>query len=644
MSCKLLSVDVWDTLLRREVHPDGVKLATSRYIFQALSSQTKQLFRTQQEILQLRQAIERKIIMQRLDGHLHGEYALPEVLNEMADILCPNPNERSDFASAALKYEIAFEKEVSYKDPQIEKTLASFDADQIIFLSDFYLSASYIKEFLEHAQIPAIYTQGLSSCDLGLNKRSGSIFLHIHDKYQITPSEHMHVGDNVIGDVKVPRSLGMQVYHYQPRTLHRKRKTVERSFTKPRAYISTQLNQYIEDNKYKFPHMNKLSQHAYNLGLSYSPLFIGFAQNIREQVEKNNIHKIYFISREGKFLKSLYDGYVAHISSHASALNLPATYHLELSRASTYAASLDDLSIASMMTIWRQIKTMSITNLLITMNCNTKEIRQYLHAQGIDIDKPRKRLWLNRHTIAIMQDKQFIYLCEQNIKQQRINLLNYLSRKDLTPEMSGNILFVDIGWRGSIQDNLARLLPNINSFGAYLGIIKYINTQASHVEKAAYLFDLNKQIMSQNTLRDSNSFELICNCRTGSVVGYERHAPYRPITVEVTEEQQLYDDFCRHFQSAIINMTNYFGRDAYTHSIVSNDLYQASFKIYNKIGNNTHWLLKYVLHRNIRFNNLFGYGRIEKKLRPLDKLIIRRSEKIVKFFKKTIKKARKTRA
>jgi len=106
---------------------------------------------------------------------------------------------------------------------------------------------------------------------------------------------------------------------------------------------------------------------------------------------------------------------------------------------------------------------------------------------------------------------------------------------------------VDIGWRGSIQDNLARLLPNINSFGAYLGIIKYINTQASHVEKAAYLFDLNKQIMSQNTLRDSNSFELICNCRTGSVVGYERHAPYRPITVEVTEEQQLYDDFCRHF-------------------------------------------------------------------------------------------------
>ena len=209
MSCKLLSVDVWDTLLRREVHPDGVKLATSRYIFQALSSQTKQLFRTQQEILQLRQAIERKIIMQRLDGDLHGEYALPEVLNEMADILCPNPNERSDFASAALKYEIAFEKEVSYKDPQIEKTLESFDADQIIFLSDFYLSASYIKEFLEHAQIPAIYTQGLSSCDLGLNKRSGSIFSHIHDKNQITPSEHMHVGDNVIGDVKVPRSLGM---------------------------------------------------------------------------------------------------------------------------------------------------------------------------------------------------------------------------------------------------------------------------------------------------------------------------------------------------------------------------------------------------------------------------------------------------
>jgi len=235
MSYKLLSVDVWDTLLRREVHPDGIKLATSRYIFQALSSKTKQLFRSQQEILQLRQAIERKIYIQRLDGHLHGEYSLPEILDEMAEILCPNQNERSEFASEALKYEIAFEKQALYKDPHIEKTLESFEADEIIFLSDFYLSAPYIKQFLEHAQVPAKYIQGLSSCDLGLNKRSGSMYPYVHDRYQISPSEHIHVGDNIIGDVKVPKSLGIQVYHYQPRLQHKKRRIVERSFMHPRC-------------------------------------------------------------------------------------------------------------------------------------------------------------------------------------------------------------------------------------------------------------------------------------------------------------------------------------------------------------------------------------------------------------------------
>ena len=640
MSYKLLSVDVWDTLLRREVHPDGIKLATSRYIFQALSSKTKQLFRSQQEILQLRQAIERKIYIQRLDGHLHGEYSLPEILDEMAEILCPNQNERSEFASEALKYEIAFEKQALYKDPHIEKTLESFEADEIIFLSDFYLSAPYIKQFLEHAQVPAKYIQGLSSCDLGLNKRSGSMYPYVHDRYQISPSEHIHVGDNIIGDVKVPKSLGIQVYHYQPRLQHKKRRIVERSFTHPRAYISKQISQTITKKKYKFPHINKLSRHAYNLGLNYSPLFIGFVQNIREQVENNDIQKIYFISREGKFLKSLYDVYMAHINSYGCGLSLPPTYHLEVSRASTFAASLDDLSITSMMTIWRQIKTMSISNLLITMNCNTEEIREYLQTQGVDIDKPRKRLWLNRHTITIMQNKYFIYLCEQNIKQQRANLLNYLSTKDLTPEMSGNILFVDVGWRGSIQDNLSRLLPSINSFGAYLGIIKFINAQASHVEKSAYLFDLNKQMMSQNTLKDSDSFELISNCRTGSVVTYEGHHPYKPITIEIEEEQKLYDDFCSHFQSAIINIAKCIGRNAYMHSITSDDLFQTSYKIYNKIGNNAHWLLKYVLHRNVRFNNLFGYGRIEKKLRPIDKIIIRRTEKIIKLLKKTLKKVR----
>lgn len=641
MSYKLLSIDVWDTLLRREVHPDGIKLATSRYIFQTLSFKTKQLFRNQQEILQLRQAIERKIIMRRLDGQLSGEYSLPEVLTEMSEILCPNQNERNDFVSEVLNYEIAFEKQALYKDPQIEETLQSIEADEVLFLSDFYLSAAHIKEFLEHAQIATKYSQGLSSSDLGLNKRSGSIYSYLHEKYQIAPSQHIHIGDNIVSDVNVPKSLGIQAHHYQPRLQHRERKVVERSFSKPQAYIRKQINQHIDDNKYHFPQITKLSQHAYNLGLNYSPLFIGFVQNIREQVEKNNVQKIYFLSREGKFLKSLYDDYIGHISTHVSGLNLPPTYHLEVSRASTYAASLEDLSIASMMTIWRQIKTMSISNLLITMNCNTENIRQYLISQGVDIDKPRKRLWLNRHSIAIMQDKHFIHLCEQNINQQRANLLNYLSTKDLTPESSDNILFVDIGWRGSIQDNLARLLPKINSFGSYLGIIKYINTQASNVDKVAYLYDLNKLVMSQNTLRDSNSFELICNSRAGSVVGYEANYPYQPITIEVKEEQKLYDDFCIHFQSAITKIADCFSRDAYIHSISSGNLFQASFKIYNKVGSNSHWLLKYVLHRNVRFNNLFGYGRIEKKLRPIDRIIIRRAQKVIKFAKKVVKRARK---
>ena len=131
--------------------------------------------------------------------------------------------------------------------------------------------------------------------------------------------------------------------------------------------------------------------------------------------------------------------------------------------------------------------------------------------------------------------------------------------------MSGNIFFVDVGWRGSIQDNLSRLLPSINSFGAYLGIFKSINAQASHVEKSAYLFDLNKQMMSQNALKDSDSFELIGNCRTGSVVTYEGHHPYKPITIEIEEEQKLYDDFCSHFQSVIINIAKCIGRNAYMH-------------------------------------------------------------------------------
>ena len=61
------------------------------------------------------------------------------------------------------------------------------------------------------------------------------MYPYVHDRYQISPSEQIHVGDNIIGDVKVPKSLGIQVYHYQPRLQHKKRRIVERSFMHPRC-------------------------------------------------------------------------------------------------------------------------------------------------------------------------------------------------------------------------------------------------------------------------------------------------------------------------------------------------------------------------------------------------------------------------
>jgi hypothetical protein len=51
---------------------------------------------------------------------------------------------------------------------------------------------------------------------------------------------------------------------------------------------------------------------------------------------------------------------------------------------------------------------------------------------------------------------------------------------------------VDVGWRGTIQDNLARVLTDHQLHGVYLGLFPFLNPQGPNVTKRAIAFDGNE--------------------------------------------------------------------------------------------------------------------------------------------------------
>jgi hypothetical protein len=87
--------------------------------------------------------------------------------------------------------------------------------------------------------------------------------------------------------------------------------------------------------------------------------------------------------------------------------------------------------------------------------------------------------------------------------------------------MDIKVCIVDVGWRGTIHDNIALLYPNIHFTGVYLGLQKFLNDQPSNTSKFAFGPNLNHQLEYPHFLDSVAPIEMITNSPSGSVTGYE---------------------------------------------------------------------------------------------------------------------------
>ena len=95
-------------------------------------------------------------------------------------------------------------------------------------------------------------------------------------------------------------------------------------------------------------------------------------------------------------------------------------------------------------------------------------------------------------------------------------MLSYLDKQGVADAQS--LMIADIGWRGTIQDNLAHLLPKTYMIGHYLGLFNFLNSQPPNVRKSGWVFDEPTGLRSE--LGDVAPLEMVFNGPGGSVVGY----------------------------------------------------------------------------------------------------------------------------
>jgi HAD superfamily hydrolase (TIGR01549 family) len=608
---ELLTVDVWDTLLRRRCHPDGVKLHVCRHLLLRWRDHLDPVCRDAWILLHLRQQAEKQIGDEKQARGFDDEYGHLDVYRRWLDLAgFEHANDSSSIDGILRELEraeIDQEKHVSYVDSRIGSTLRQLSARRILFLSDFYLPATAIQELLGHHGLDEIVSEGLVSCDVGYNKRSGRLFQHMREHLGVQADTHWHIGDNPWSDIRAAREAGIRAIHFQPGEEHRRRLAREADFHNRQQA----LRDAVATLSRQPAAAGVAREDFYRLGRQCSPLLVGFVLMAMERAVSDRAGRLYFFTREGEFFLEIYRRLA---TEDVLGFAPPPAELLKVSRLATFAGSLRALSTDELMRLWNQYSVQSLQALLKSLAMDPAEWTGAASRHGLDLATPIEYPWQDPRVRTFLDDPAVRGRIEPHLSARRDELRAYLAASGLGKD-GETIGIVDIGWRGTIQDNLAYALPGTQVRGYYLGLNRFLNVQPDNVKKIAYGPNANESDALCALLEFVAPIEMLCNSPHGSVEGYiETPRGVEAVRRVDDEENRVHADYVQHFQAGVLDAVPYWADFLRAHAFSSAELRPMAMETWHQIVREPPPCLTEAFFR-LNHNEVFGVGGFHDKRR-----------------------------
>lgn len=599
----LVSFDVWDTLVRRKCHPDEVKLATAATLL-VREPGIIAAYASTYSLLMLRQQVEAAIGGRRRVLGLDDEYRAEEVFQEWIaaarGISSPDDAARA-LADTLVELEVEHEMRVTHADPlgvalvrdaareaereanseagsgqssnqsKRAKDVRIAAVRMPIAVSDFYLGQRHLTRIMKNVCPDLPLEHVIASCDVGLNKRSGRLFQHVQQRFHVAPIQHVHIGDSVHADVEASRKIGCKPVHFANPELDRVRAEHQVRFAyrthgighdwaalvracdglDPSIALGT-LNAARSNNAARSEHSAALARAGYHA----APFLVSFVLRILEEATKLGVPCVYYFTREGEFFarihRAIEEAAKASLGGKLWGLPVPAARVLAVSRVATFLPSLREITTTEMMRLWNQYSTQSMGQILASLRLPIVSYEGLLKRHGLTRDERVIYPWGDQRVQALFADRCFLKMVTRERDARRDVLVRYLREQGIADGAPS--LVVDIGWRGTIQDNLAHLLPKATFHGVYLGMQQTLNAQPPNTTKIAYGPDLAfDDAWTGSILDEVAPIEMLTNAPGGSVVGYEvkkkRVVPVRDVNAQ---EDAAFEGATKHLQAGVI--------------------------------------------------------------------------------------------
>ena len=210
---KVLSLDVFDTLLVRNSKPEALRYwEWSQQVATGLGNNGNQKISAEDVLLARIEGLELSYRTRpRRDGC--GEGSIHEVHQHISSALDLGP----DGLQNLMENELAYEADNLKPNHTLLNCIRTFrgQGGRVILVSDMYLGAAEIKQLVarlvpeDHELISAIY----SSADHIYSKRSGRLYGTVEDDLNLPGEAFLHMGDSFEGDVSQARASGWAALH-----------------------------------------------------------------------------------------------------------------------------------------------------------------------------------------------------------------------------------------------------------------------------------------------------------------------------------------------------------------------------------------------------------------------------------------------
>jgi FMN phosphatase YigB (HAD superfamily) len=578
MTTTFVSFDVWDALLHRRCKPEAVKLFTCQVLAILYRAKISQEFHSAQSLLRERHAVEAIAIADSNSRSSSVGFSLTAVIQQLLQRVGKfRPDELSEAVTRLVKIELEQLRFVSYPDPAIAALIREYDGVPIGFVSDDSVPSKDMAALLRFHNLSQVADRGVTCADLIAIQPTITLFDVARTSFNADPATWWHVGSASTANRCGATQLGIKVRpmplrHGAGATPHVTvlAQLTRRDKTASLKKAASTAQTLVEHEASK---VNPEAATLMRAGAAAAPLFAGFALWTLEQAIEHRSELVCFFAREGEFFSRVYEVIAA---AYQSALPSPPHTVLSVSRLSTFAPSLDQLHPSKFAELWALYTPQTVVGFLATLGLETTCDINELAAFGLTPNEGIERPTSDPRLAALMAHPPFRERVMREISTNRTRLLTYLSANGLDTTVS-RVTTIDIGWRGSIQSHIARLSPQTQFQGLYLGLEKQKIKMAGNVTKVGYAVDLSRSARNADLVTYVAPMEFLCSAAVGSTIGYTADTPAKPIRKPVDFGSEIaFANVVAPFQAGVIAGAEVWAREMRTHALTPRDLIERS--------------------------------------------------------------------